>query len=150
MRKLTIAVSLRILLLITFSLYLFNIAHSDTQNILSGARLYSTLSFWLVLLLIFIQQHKYKKSRPDGRIILKELILPEFNSVDEREALLTGKASKAAFATVIAFSFILVFIFSFILIFDVDPTFLGYLAILSVPISGLVAYFLSYRYYYSK
>lgn len=148
MKKLTIAVSLRILLLITFSLNLFYIVHFNADGSLSGGRLYSQLSLFLVLLLIFIQQYQYKKSRPDGRIILKELILPEFNSADEREAELTRKASKAAFSTVIAFPLILVPIFSVILISDIDPTFIAYLAIASVPISGLIAYYFSYRYYY--
>lgn len=150
MKKLTIAVSLRILLLITFGLNLFNIVNSDTQGSLLGPQLYSRISLWLVLLLIFIQQYKYMKSRPDGRIILKELVLPEFNSADEREAELTGKASKAAFATTIAFSLILVLIFSFILIFDVDSTLFSYLAIVSVPIAGLIAYYFSYRYHYLR
>lgn len=144
MKKLTIAVSLRILLLITFCFHLYNMAHSNTD------RLYSLFPIWLVFLLIFIQQYKYKKSRPDGRIILKELILPEFNSEDEREAELTGKASKAAFATVIAFSLLLLFIFSFSLIFDINSTFWAYIAIISVPISGLITYYFSYRYYYLK
>lgn len=144
MKKLTIAVSLRILLLITFCFHLYIIVHSNTD------RLYSLFPIWLVFLLIFIQQYKYKKSRPDGRIILKELILPEFNSKDEREAELTGKASKAAFATVIAFSLLLLFVFSFILIFDINSTFWAYIAIISVPISGLITYYFSYRYYYLK
>lgn len=144
MKKLTFAVSLRILLLITFCFHLYIIVHSNTD------RLYSLFPIWLVFLLIFIQQYKYKKSRPDGRIILKELILPEFNSEDEREAELTGKASKAAFATVIAFSLLLLFVFSFILIFDINSTFWAYIAIISVPISGLITYYFSYRYYYLK
>lgn len=150
MKKLTIAVSLRILLLITFSLNLFTIVNSDTQDSLLGPQLYSRISFSVILLLIFIQQYKYRKSRPDGRILLKELILPEFNSADERKAELIGKASKSAFATTIAFSLILVVIISFILISDIDSTLLAYLAIVSVPISGLIAYYFSYRYHYLR
>lgn len=69
MRKLTIAVSLRILLLITFIFHLFAIVDSHT------GQLYSLFSLSLVSLLIFIQQYKYKKSRLDGRSILKEFFI---------------------------------------------------------------------------
>ena len=149
MKQLTIAVLLRILLLITFSTHLFNIVDSE-QNSLVGPRLYSMISLWIISLLIFIQQYKYTKSRQDGRINLKELILPEFNSNDEREVELTGLASKVAFSTITAFSFILITLFSIILIADFQTTFFAYFAIISVPISGLIAYYFSYRYHYLR
>ena len=150
MKELTIAVSLRILLLITFSINLFYIVDSDTSESTMGPQLYSRIFLGFIFLLIFNQQYKYMKSRPDGRIILKELIVPEFNSGDEREVELTRVASKVAFSTVIISSFILSFIFSFILVLDSNPTFFAYLTIVSVPISGLIAYYFSYRYHYLR
>lgn len=126
-----------------------NLFHITIENTNSSPQIFSLLSFKLVLLLIFIQQYRYAKSRPDGRVILKELILPEFNSEDEREAELTGKAAKAAFSTIIIFSLFLTVLIS-LPIFDTASTFWTYIAITSIPISGLIAYYFSYRYYYLR
>lgn len=148
MGNLRTAITLRILILITASLFMYSRVTFGPGNLLTGSQRYITFSFWIVCFLIYVQQYRYEKSRANGRIILKEMILPEFNSDDEREAVLTGKAAKAALATIIVFSVFLIFGFSFILTFDVNLPLLLYFAIITVPISGLIAYYFSYRYYY--
>ena len=151
MRSLTIAISLRVLLIITFSLYAFGIIYNSSPTSLSSSRLYFTLSFWIVLGLIHFQQYKFIKNSPDGRFIIKELILPEFNSNDEREAEITGKAAKNAFSAILIFTPISLATMALALTFEGEfPLMLSLLIASSIPISGLVAYYFSYRYHYLR
>ena len=63
MKSLTIAISLRVLIIITFSLHMSGIFYYDSTTSLSSPRLYFTLSFWIVLGLICFQQYKYQKKQ---------------------------------------------------------------------------------------
>ncbi len=98
MKNLTIAISLRVLIIITFSLHVSSIFNYDSPTSLSSSssssRLYFTLSFWIVLGLIHFQQYKHRKNSPDGRFIMKEMILPEFNSNDETGSSNNWKSGK--------------------------------------------------------
>lgn len=149
MKSLTIAISLRILLILTFSLRLFDIKYHGSPGSLSSSNFYLSFPFWLVLLLILFQQHHFRKNSPDGRFIMKEMILPEFNSNDEREAELTGIAAKDAFSALLIFTPIAFFVLGISLILEgMFPQMMIFLAVSSIPISGLIAYYFSYRHHY--
>lgn len=149
MKNLTIAISLRVLLIITFSLYAFSHINYSSPTSLSSSRLYFTLSFWIVLGLIHFQQYKFIKNSPDGRFIMKEMILPEFNSNDEREAVITGKAAKDALSAILIFTPIAIATMALALTFKGEfPLILSLLIASSIPIAGLIAYYFSYRHHY--
>lgn len=151
MRSLTIAISLRVLIIITFSLHMSGILYNDSTNSLSSPKLYFTLSFWIVLGFICFQQYKHRKNSPDGRFIMKEMILPEFNSNDEREAEITGKAAKDALSAILVFMPIALAALALVFILINDgklPLMLTLLIASSIPIVGLMAYYFSYRHQY--
>ncbi|MBO0602657.1 hypothetical protein I2483_13400 [Sporosarcina sp. E16_3] len=153
MKNVTIAISLRVLVTITFSLYAFSIFNYDSPTSLSSSssssRLYIMLSFWIVLGLIHFQQYKYIKNSPDGRFIMKEMILPEFNSNDEREAVITGKAAKNALLAILILTPIALATMALILTFEGKyPILLTLLIASSIPIAGLITYYFSYRHHY--
>ena len=99
MKNVTIAISLGVLIIITFSLNALGISYYDSPASFSSPRFHFMLSFWIVIGLIHLQ-YKHIKNSPDGRFMLKEIILPEFNSKEVREAELTKNAVKAAFSVV--------------------------------------------------
>jgi len=149
MKNLTIAITLRVLIIITYSLHISGTFYYDSTPSLSSPRLYFTLSFWIVLGLICFQQYKHRKNSPDGRFIMKEMILPEFNSNDEREAELTGKAAKDALSAILIFTPIALATMALALTFEGEfPLMLTLLIASSIPIAGLVAYYFTYRYHY--
>jgi len=107
------------------------------------------LSFSIVLGLIHLQQYKHIKNSPDGRFIMKEMILPEFNSNDEREAVITGKAAKNALSAILLFTPIALATMALALTSKGEfPLMLTLLIASSIPIVGLIAYYFSYRYHY--
>jgi hypothetical protein len=151
MKNLTIAISLRVLIIITFSLHMTGNIYYDSTTSLSSPRFYFTLSFWIVLGLICFQQYKFRKNSTDGRFIMKEMILPEFNSNDEREAEITGKAAKDAFSAILIFTPIVLVALGLLLILTYDgklPLMMTLLTASSIPIVGLIAYYFSYRHHY--
>ncbi len=147
MKNLTIAISLRVLIIITFSLNAFGIIYYDSPTSFNSPSFYFMLSFWIVIGLIHLQMYKHIKNSPDGRFIMKELILPEFNSKDEREAELTGNAAKAAFSVVLIYTPFVMCI-PFLFIGEDYVLFAAFTAFASIPIAGLIAYYFSYRYHY--
>ncbi|MBE1554441.1 hypothetical protein [Sporosarcina limicola] len=88
----------------------------------------------------------YTKKDAEGRINVKQETFPEFNHGDEREALLTGKAAKSALAIIIIYTAVILFSYELSLYSIPFMIF----ATASIPIVGLLAYSISYRYYYSK
>jgi len=80
---------------------------------------------------------------------MKEMILTEFNSNDEREAEITGKAAKDAFSAMLVFTPIVLGAQALILTSDVQlPLMMILLITSSIPIAGLIAYYFSYRHHY--
>ena len=152
MKNLTIAISLRVLLIITFSLNAFGILYYDSPTSFNSPRFYFMLSFWIVIGLIHLQMYKHIKNSSDGRFIMKELLLPEFNSKDEREAELTGNAAKSAFSVVLIYTpFVMCIPFIFFredYVLFMSFIAFAFIAFASIPIAGLIAYYFSYRYHY--
>ncbi|WP_438311370.1 hypothetical protein [Sporosarcina sp. FA9] len=91
-----------------------------------------------------------KKKRIDGTIRMKEYILPEFNHSDERESVLTGKAAKAGLAIILFYTMLVLVSYVFILMSTIPIATFMIFATASIPIVGLIAYYGSYRYYYTK
>jgi hypothetical protein len=148
MKSVTIAISLRVLIIITFSLHMTGIFYYDSTTSLN---LYFTLSFWFILGLICFQQYKFRKNSPDGRFIMKEMILPEFNSNDEREAVITGKAARDALSAILIFTPIALMASGMVLILTYDgklPLLMTLLITASIPVVGLITYYFSYRHHY--
>lgn len=146
MMKLTIAVSLRIFTLLIICFYLFTFQNSGFSRFLLGLNPYILTVFAILLLLMARQQHVYKKSRPDEHINYREKILPEFNINDEREAEITGRAAKTALSLILIYSPFTLVIISFLMFYQVDYLILyTFLTIVSIPIGGLITYYLSYR-----
>ena len=82
---------------------------------------------------------------------MKEMILPEFNSNDEREVEITEKAAKDAFSAVLIFTPIALATMALALTFKGEfPLMLSLLIASSIPIVGLIAYYFSYRHHYLK
>ncbi|XKI13035.1 hypothetical protein GGGNBK_15380 [Sporosarcina sp. ANT_H38] len=71
MRGLTIAISLRVLIIITFSLKAFGIFYYDSPTSFNGTRFYFILSSWIVIGLIHLQMYKHIKNSPHGLFIIK-------------------------------------------------------------------------------
>ena len=151
MKSVTMAISLRVLIIITFSLHMTGIFYYDSTTSLNSPRLYFTLSFWFILGLICFQQYKFRKKSPDGRFVMKEMILPEFNSNDEREAVITGKAARDALSAILIFTPIALMASGLVLILTYDgklPLLMTLLITSSIPIVGLITYYFSYRHHY--
>ena len=82
---------------------------------------------------------------------MKEMILPEFNSNDEREAVITGKAAKDALSAILIFTPIAIAAMALVLTFEGEfPLMLSLLIASSIPIAGLIAYYFSYRHHYLR
>ena len=91
-----------------------------------------------------------KKKRQDGTVNMREFLLPEFNHSDEREAVLTGKSAKAALAVVLFYTVFILLSYSLFTNSQIPATTYMIFATASIPIVGLLTYYLSYRYYYAK
>lgn len=149
MKDLTIAIALRIIFIISICLLTFSILHNTglSQN---SSHLYYQAFTLLSLLLIYFHQRKHIKEN-DGRITFHGHIIPEFNPQDEREHQISGEAYKIAFSTILVISLLVIWTAAFFQIFEssMQPLFIS-LSIGFIPISGLLAYFFSYRYQYNK
>ncbi|WP_438311368.1 hypothetical protein [Sporosarcina sp. FA9] len=146
MKSLTISISTRIFTLLMLGFYILSI--NDFQT-LSGIRPFFIGGFFIALLLDSRQQHIYKKNHLTGRLTYQERVLPEFNSNDERESELTGKAAKNAFSIIILLMPIILVLLGFMMIFNSPHLFMyTYLSFIAIPIIGLLTYFFSYRFHY--
>lgn len=149
MRDLGIAISLRIILIIAFSLLMFSVLHNTGANQNSSHLFYQAFVLLSLLLIYFYQRKHIKKN--GGRIAFFGHIIPEFNPQDEREHQISGEAYKIAFSTILVISFLVIWGVAFFQLFEntLQPLFI-FLSIGFIPISGLLAYFFSYRYQYKK
>jgi hypothetical protein len=77
---------------------------------------------------------------------VKDETFPEFTYADEREALLTGRAAKIGLSILIYYSFVILLLFG---LFIQNIPVLVALAV-SIPIVGLLGYFISYKILISK
>jgi hypothetical protein len=151
LKNLTIAILLRVSLLIIICFYLFEVINFSTSKYSIGINPFIFIAFLVLLLLMSRQQHVYKKSRPNETIRYRDKILPEFNIKDEREAEITGYAAKNALSFILMFTpFAMVFV-SYLFYYE-NPysILLTFLTIAALPISGLVVYYITYHNDYLK
>jgi hypothetical protein len=164
MRNLTITVVLRICLIISFAVLAF-VLLKNAQ--LSDMFLKKEVSYeyyieneikvvWyqLVVLLFTSINSMYtqyqSKKRNNGRIKMKEVVIPEMVHKDERESEITGKSAKAAFSFMFVFSFILIISFSLVPYAMNNPLPYAIFSIASLPIIGFLAYLITYKVLYSR
>lgn len=165
MRKLSITIILRILLIISFAILVF-MQVKATQ--LSQLFLNKEISYeyykehdinngwftviFLVLAMINSMYTQYiSKKRNNGRILMKEIVLPEVNlDNDERELEITGKSAKAAFSVIIVATFIMLTIFTLVIPYLENPLPYSVFLIAALPIIGLLAYFIAYKVLYAR
>ncbi|MDN4607259.1 hypothetical protein [Sporosarcina highlanderae] len=149
MKDLTIAIALRIMLIVSFCLLMFSVLYNTGAN-QNSSHLYYQAFMLLSFLLIYFHQRKHIKKN-GGRIAFHGHIIPEFNPQDEREHQISGEAYKIAFSTILVISFLVIGGVAFFQLFDsiLQPLLLS-LSIGFIPISGLLAYFFAYRHYYKK
>ena len=153
MKSLSIAISLRVSTLLILCVYMFNFysLNASYNNFLLAINPYILIIFMVLLLLMSREQHIHIKSHPDKPIRLRERILPEFNTYDEREAEITGKAAKTAFSLILIYTPFAIAIVAFLLYYGKSYSVLStFLVIASIPIAGLVAYYTMYRHHYLK
>lgn len=164
MKNLTITVILRILLIISFAILAFV---NLKNNQLSDMFLNNEISFdyyidnrlnagWYGLLVVLMgiinssyTQYQSKK-RNNGRIKMKEVVIPEMTHDDEREFEITGKSAKAAFSVMFVFIFPLLISFSLIPYAINAPLTYAIFAIATLPIIGFITYLITYKVLYSR
>ena len=151
LKNLTIAVLLRVSIYLILCYYMFAFYNFNTSKYLLGINPYILVLFMIILLLQSRQDHIYKKSRPNETIRYREKILPEFNIKDEREAEITGYAAKNALSFILMYTPFVIAIVAFILYYE-NPysILLTFLTITTIPIGGLLFYYITYRNDYLK
>ncbi|MFJ8064581.1 hypothetical protein ACIQYS_08115 [Psychrobacillus sp. NPDC096426] len=165
MRTLLITIILRNLLIISFAVHMFPSAKSSqlskmlmnkqiSYDFYMANHIYSiyySIPFYILVLLNVWFTYSNSKQRNSGRIVMKEIVIPEMNLVDdERESEITGKSAKAAFSVIIVATFVVLASFP-LAIHSLDNA-LSYavFAIAALPIIGLVTYFISYKVLYTR
>jgi len=164
MRILSISVFLRILLITSFAL----VAFMQVKVIqLSEMFLNSKISYeyykeneintsygfiFIILALINSWYTNYiSKKRNNGRILMRELVIPEMNlNDDEREAEITGKSAKVAFSVIIIATFLVLAFFVLVIPYLNNPLPYSVFTIAALPMIGLLTYFITYRVLYSR
>ncbi|SES12333.1 hypothetical protein [Psychrobacillus sp. OK032] len=165
MRNLQITIILRILLILTFAMHMLpSVKSTQLSNMLMNKQIsydfyvsnqinsnyYSIPFFILVLLNVWFTYFNSKK-RNNGRILMKEIVIPETNlDDDERESEITGKSAKAAFSVVIVFSFVILSLFPMAISFFNELAAYSVFAVAALPIIGLITYFITYKVLYSR
>lgn len=164
MRNLTIIVILRILLIISFAILAF--VHLK-NNQLSDMFWNKEISFdyyrekrlnagWYGIIAIFIgiinssYTQYLSKKRNNGRIKMKEVVIPEMIHEDERESDITGKSAKAAFSVMVVFTIPLLISFSLVPYAVLAPLTYAIFAIAILPIIGFITYLITYKVLYSR
>ncbi|TQR17949.1 hypothetical protein [Psychrobacillus soli] len=165
MRTLLITIILRILLIISFAVHVFpSMKSSQLSKMLMNKQIsydfyvengiysnyYSIPFFILVLLNVWFTYFNSKK-RNNGRILMKEIVIPEVNlDDDERESEITGKSAKVAFSVIIVFSFLLLSLFPMATTFFDELIAYSVFAVAALPIIGLLTYLITYKVLYSR
>ncbi|WP_144510056.1 hypothetical protein [Bacillus sp. FJAT-22090] len=165
MKKLSITIILRILLIISFALLAFMQVKAtqlsqlflDKEISYEYYREHDINTGWFtVIFSILITINSYytnyiSKKRNNGRILMKEIVLPEVNlDNDERESEITGKSAKAAFSVIIVATFIMLIIFALVIPYLDNPLPYSVFLIAALPIIGLLTYFITYKVLYSR
>ena len=164
MKKLPVAIILRIFSLIAIGFYVFHMFKLAEFYLLLDQKQISFEQYMdlkasirglaFLLPLFFLIDGFYSlikmKRRKDGTINMREFLLPEFNYDDEREAELTGKAAKASLAVIFIYTIFVLLSYVLFLNTTIPVTFYMIFATVSIPIVGLITYYASYRYYFAK
>lgn len=161
MKNLSVMIILRILLIISFALHIFPNAKSTQLSELLWSKqisydfyiandvsnIYFSIPFWILALLNLWYTYYHSKKRNNGRILMKEIVIPEMNlDNDERESEITGKSAKAALSSIIVFSFILLSFFPL----ATNIVAFSLFSVSALPVIGLVTYFISYKILYIR
>lgn len=141
MNILTRAIFLRIFIIITFTLNMYGVVSESSYF------LYYRGLFSLSIVFLIIEQAAHMK-RNGGRIVFKGSVIPDLAPKDEREMQISGESYKIAFSTVIVISTLVLILLSFVAVFGPVHLLVLLLGIAFVPVSGLMAFWLSYRYQY--
>ena len=165
MRNLSLTIFLRILLIVSFALLAF-MQVKDIQ--LSNMFLNDEISFeyykdneintsvygliFAILTLINSWYTNYlSKKRNNGRILMREIVIPEMNlNDDEREAEITGKSAKTAFSVIIFATFFVLAFFALVIPYLDNPLPYSVFTIAALPIIGLITYYITYRVLYLR
>lgn len=164
MRNLTITVILRICLIMSFAVLVFVLVKNSQ---LSDMFLKREISYeyykenelkvgWYQLVALFfaatnsMYTQNQSKKRNNGRIKMKEIVVPEMTHDDERESEITGKSAKSAFSFMFVFSFILLISFSLIPYALNNPLPYAIFSIAALPVIGFLAYLITYKVLYSR
>lgn len=165
MRTLLITIILRILLIISFAMHMFpSVKSSQLSKMLMNKQIsydyyvanhvysiYYSIPFLILVLLNVWFTYFNSKKRNNGRILMKEIVIPEINlDDDERESEITGKSAKAAFSVVIVFSFVILSLFPLAITFFDELTAYSVFTVAALPIIGLVTYLITYKVLYSR
>ncbi|MFJ7972323.1 hypothetical protein [Psychrobacillus sp. NPDC096389] len=165
MRTLLITIILRILLIISFAVHMFpSVKSSQLSKMLMNNQIsyefyvennthsiYYSIPFFILVLLNAWFIYSNSKKRNKGRILMKEIVIPEVNlDDDERESEITGRSAKAAFSVVIVCSFLLLSIFPMATTFFGELIAYSVFAVAALPIVGLLTYLITYKVLYSR
>lgn len=165
MRTLLITIILRILLIISFAVHMFpSVKSSQLSKMLMNNQIsyefyvennihsiYYSIPFFILVLLNAWFIYSNSKKRNKGRILMKEIVIPEVNlDDDERESEITGRSAKAAFSVVIVCSFLLLSIFPLATTFFGELIAYSVFAVAALPIVGLLTYLITYKVLYSR
>ncbi|MDI2588841.1 hypothetical protein OR571_17470 [Psychrobacillus sp. NEAU-3TGS] len=164
MRILTVTVILRILLIISFAVLAFvNLKNNQLSDMFLNkeisfdyyrenrinAGFYGLIAIIIGMINSSYTQHLSKK-RNNGRIKMREVVIPEMTHEDERESEITGKSAKAAFSVIVVFTIPLLISFSMIPYAIHSPLNYAIFAIAILPIVGFITYLITYKVLYSK
>ena len=165
MRNVSITIVLRILLIISFAMLAFmqvkdiqlsdmllndEISYEYYKENEINTSLYGLIFMILTVINSYYTQYLSKK-RNNGRILMKEIVIPEMNlNDDEREAEITGKSAKAAFSVIVIATFVVLAFFALVIPYLDNPLPYSVFTIATLPIIGLLTYFITYRVLYSR
>lgn len=165
MKNVSITIVLRILLIISFAMLAFmqvkdiqlsdmflndEISYEYYKENEINTSLYGLIFMILTVINSYYTQYLSKK-RNNGRILMKEIVIPEMNlNDDEREAEITGKSAKAAFSVIVIATFVVLAFFALVIPYLDNPLPYSVFTIATLPIIGLLTYFITYRVLYSR
>ncbi|WP_391115762.1 hypothetical protein [Psychrobacillus sp. L3] len=165
MRNLSIAIILRILLIISLALHILtSVKSAQLSEMLRNKEIsydfymendinttYYTIPFLILVLLNTWFANFSSKKRNNGRILMKEIVIPEMNlEDDERESVITGNSAKAALSVIIVATFVMLVSFPLATTLFDDVITYSVFTIAALPIIGLLTYFITYKMLYSR
>lgn len=143
------AIILRIVLVTTFGLQMLRVTEFGTEHFSTTTKLVLRILFVLTIVVMHFHQRKISKTS-GGLILYNGHIIPALNPSDEREKEVNGEAYKIAFSSMFVVSFIVIGLAAvFTLLEQTIQIPAIFFSIAIIPISGLIAFYVSYRHYYS-